>query len=406
LAKLDKPTTVSYLCEQKSDWFFLWLDPIQLMPLLINCWSDNIRLVYDNATHTTSNSPGVQIKFPNFGNTTPVEYLDVGRSDYAMYFGKMVETLVRSLGYRRGENLFGAPYDFRKAANEHQKFFSDFKALIEDAYEKNGGTRVVIVTHSMGSPMTHYFLVNQVSAEWKAKYVRAFVSLSGVFGGTVRAMKVFAVGDNLGNYFVSQNALRFEQRGNPSLAWLMPSPDLWAEDEVLVQSANVNVTLNNFDDFYDWMGLANDDGKMMRHDVLPLSKGIKAPGVEVFCWHGVNVSTVEKLVYSTFPTSSPEFEMGDGDGTVNRRSMEACLRWKGEQDQPVHHKTFWGIDHAQMIKGDIPSNSLKHLIADLNKQLNRGAAPAAAVVEEEETEMRQLCGNSIDDPCPTVIRVT
>ena len=33
---------------QTPDWFYLWLDPTQMLPWLINCWEDNIRLVYNN----------------------------------------------------------------------------------------------------------------------------------------------------------------------------------------------------------------------------------------------------------------------------------------------------------------------------------------------------------------------
>ena len=42
-------------------------------------------------------------------------------------------------------------------------------------------------------------------------------------------------GDNLGSYFVSTTAMQYEQRSNPSLAWLMPRPELWDQDQVLVQ---------------------------------------------------------------------------------------------------------------------------------------------------------------------------
>ena len=122
LAKINKPSTVSDICYYQSDWFYLWLDPTQMLPWTIACWADNIRLVYDPVTHTTSNSPGVQTKFPDYGNTTSIEYLDVGRSPYAMYFGKMVDHLLR-LGYKRKESIFGAPYDFRKAPSK-SSFFS------------------------------------------------------------------------------------------------------------------------------------------------------------------------------------------------------------------------------------------------------------------------------------------
>ena len=39
-----------------------------------------------------------------------------------------------------------------------------------------------------------YFLVRQPQ-EWKDKHIRAFISLSAPFAGTVRAIKVFAVGE-------------------------------------------------------------------------------------------------------------------------------------------------------------------------------------------------------------------
>ena len=48
------------------------------------------------------------------------------------------------LGYVRGENLVGAPYDFRKAANEHQEYFDDVKALVESTYTRNGEYSVLI----------------------------------------------------------------------------------------------------------------------------------------------------------------------------------------------------------------------------------------------------------------------
>ena len=52
----------------------------------------------------------------------------------------------------------------------------------------------------MGSPMTLYFL-NRQSQAWKDKHVAAMVTMSGVWGGTVRAMKVFAVGERIAKAF-------------------------------------------------------------------------------------------------------------------------------------------------------------------------------------------------------------
>ncbi len=85
----------------------------------IDCWADNTRLVYDNETRTTRNVDGVETRIPGFGNTTTVEWLDPFNQDVGAYFHFLVEALKATSGYTRGENLHGAPYDFRKAASEY-----------------------------------------------------------------------------------------------------------------------------------------------------------------------------------------------------------------------------------------------------------------------------------------------
>ena len=40
----------------------------------------------------------------------------------------------------------------------------------------------------MGNPVTLYFLTNYVTQEWKDKFIRIFVSLSGVWGGAVKTL--------------------------------------------------------------------------------------------------------------------------------------------------------------------------------------------------------------------------
>ena len=39
----------------------------------------------------------------------------------------------------RGENIHGAPYDFRRAANEHSLYFARLKTLIETTYKQVRG---------------------------------------------------------------------------------------------------------------------------------------------------------------------------------------------------------------------------------------------------------------------------
>lgn len=78
------------------------------------------------------------------------------------------------------------------SVDEQQEFFSNFKELIEDTYKKTG-MKVTLITHSMGSPMTLYFLNRQTQA-WKDRYIQSWVSLAGCWAGTVKALKVFIQG--------------------------------------------------------------------------------------------------------------------------------------------------------------------------------------------------------------------
>ena len=39
---------------------------------------------------------------------------------------------------------------------------------------------------------------------------------------------------------------------------------------------------------------------------------------------------------------------GNGDGTVNYRSLVGCTRWADQQKQRVTHHEFPGVDHLQV----------------------------------------------------------
>ena len=91
---------------------------IELAPLVIDCWIDNMRLEYNNITRTSHNPPGVYIRVPGFGQTETIEYLDPLKLSALGYFNNLVDKLVKNAGYTRGVDIRGAPYDFRKAPSK------------------------------------------------------------------------------------------------------------------------------------------------------------------------------------------------------------------------------------------------------------------------------------------------
>jgi lysophospholipase-3 len=70
----------------------------------------------------------------------------------------------------------------------------------------------MLIAHSMGNPVSLYWLNNLVTLEWKAKYIRSFVSLAGVWGGAAKTLRVMASGDNIDVFVVSPIRVRPYQR--------------------------------------------------------------------------------------------------------------------------------------------------------------------------------------------------
>ncbi|XP_068621391.1 lysosomal phospholipase A and acyltransferase-like [Battus philenor] len=325
-ARLNKTNVVHYICAKTSTGFFnIWLNLELLVPFVIDCWVDNTRLEYDNVTRTTRNPEGVEIRVPGWGNPEPVEWLDPSHDSTGAYFNTIGDALVK-MGYVRNVSLRGAPYDFRKAPNENGEFFVKLKTLVEETYVKNNNSAVTLLVHSMGGSMALHFLRLQKQS-WKDQYIRRLISLSTPWGGAVKALKVFAIGDDLGSLMLRESTMRAEQITCPSLAWLLPSPLFWKPGDVLVQTDKFNYTISHLEKLFTDMELPN--AWEMRKDVEKYAQDFSAPGVEVHCIYGYNISTVEQLVYKagTWLDGYPTLRTGDGDGTVNLRSLSACAHW-------------------------------------------------------------------------------
>lgn len=63
------------------------------------------------------------------------------------------------------------------------------------------------------------------------------------------------------------------------------------------------------------------------------------------------MNTMQNLDYrkKKFPDHQPKINFGDGDGTVNTRSLRGCLIWQGLQSQAVNYRNFSGVDHMSVM---------------------------------------------------------
>ena len=350
-AKLNKTSSAHEFCVTKTnDYFELWLNLLELTPMFIDCLIENLKLVYNKETRATLNNDGVDILVKNFGSTDTLEYFDDSRLSFTSYFSNLVDALVKKANYVRNKNIRGAPYDWRKAPDELNEFYVNLTHLCEQTYELNNKTKLILIAHSMGNPVVLYWLNNYVDKLWKSKYIKYFVSISSPWGGSIKVLRMMASGDDLSTGFLRPLTLRAYQRSAAATHFLLPSYLFWQKDEILISRPGQNYTVFDYDMFFKDLNFT--DGFELFKKTVHLLNDLQAPQVELHSLYGVGVKTPTSFFYkkhSEWPDSQPHVMYGDGDGTVNLRSLLGYQRWSDKQKESIYFREFKGVEHLETI---------------------------------------------------------
>lgn len=328
LTELYHPSSPRCGAHKGKGWFRLYLNYTALEDAAdVRCFAEQMATAYDAASDDYRNAQGVETRVPFFGSTRAFRYPDPDRRNFS-YMDKFVSRLER-LGYRDGENLFGAPYDFRYAvappghpSRVGDAFFGRLRRLVERASRANGGGPVTIVAHSYGGTLAHQFLLRR-PLPWRRRFVRRFVPVAAPWGGVVLGMLTIVAGNNLGLPFVDPLALKGEYRSLQSSLWPLPNPNAFRAGQPLVTTRSRTYTAHDMADFLDAIGLGAAIVPYQSR-VLPLFRELPSPRVPVACVVGVGLDTPEMLAYpgDDFDVT-PRMVMGDGDGLVNLVSLLA-----------------------------------------------------------------------------------
>jgi lysophospholipase-3 len=340
-------------------WFRLYLNHTALEdPAELRCFAEQMTAVYDAASGGDyRNVPGVETRVPYFGSTRAFRYPDPDRRNFS-YMDTFLSRLER-VGYRDGETLFGAPYDFRYAvappghpSRVGDAFFARLKGLVERASRLNGGQPVTIVSHSFGGTLAHQFLLRR-PLPWRRRFVRRFVPVAAPWGGVVLGMFTLVSGNNLGLPFVDPAALRSEYRSLQSSLWPLPSPSVFGAAQPLVTTRSRAYTAGDMAGFLGDIGMGDAVGPYESR-VLPLfRRELPSPRVPVACVVGVGVDTPEMLAYPGDGfDAAPRMVMGDGDGLVNLASLVAVdPAWRRPASQFSMVKVR-GVSHTGLLVDD------------------------------------------------------
>jgi lysophospholipase-3 len=287
-----------------------------------------------------------------------------------------MEKLVRALegvGYREGENLFGAPYDFRYAAappgqasREFSCFQSSLRMLVEQASDRNGDAPVILVTHSFGGINANVFL-RRSSLAWRRRYVKHFVMVSAGAGGGVSRLQ-FGGGSSSPP---PTDPLSFADtaRSFAGVFSTAPSPKVFGHAPLVITRAK-NYSAYDIPEYLRANGFS--DGEVARYvtRVLPVTLDFSAPAVPMTCINGIGVPTPEKLVYwdGDFGAKPDEVVYGDGDGASNIASLLALDTLIGADPEQDYFKSVLidNTSHGGAISDDFALDCLVNEVLEAN----------------------------------------
>ena len=266
---------------------------------------------------------------------------------------------MKSWGYKVGEDLLAAPYDWRYLP-ESQNLFPKLRVLIESTYTKTRGRKVALIAHSLGGRYTLMFLQGQSKA-WKQKYIHSFTSIGTPWGGATLSLVAIASGYNMRIPLVKGIDVRAEQRSSESNIFLLPNSFGFSPNEALIRTSNKNYTIQDYYSFFDDMNYPL--GKRRLAAMERIRSNMSHPGVPVHCLFSHGLQTEDKFVYpeGTFPDEQPVISWSDGDAIVTIDSLKACEKWDSSQTvvksfASIHHNNMFGDRNVQLYLNSILIN--------------------------------------------------
>ncbi|CAL4929925.1 unnamed protein product [Urochloa decumbens] len=356
-ASYEPPAPACVAAADGQGWFPMWPNhPATRDANHVPCFADQMSLVYDAGADDYRNADGVTTRVPHFGSSRSLIGWD-----------RVVRQL-EDMGYRDGETLLAAPYDFRYAvappghpSTVGARYFSDLARLLRSS-RLSTGRPAIVVAHSFGCALTYQFLLSR-PLPWRRRHVRHVVFLGSALGGFAPGMHALSAGMDYGLPGMSRPAMLRLARSQQSALWRLPTPLVFGDKPLAVVSAaaagnatstTTTYTARNMSAFLEAIGFG-EAVRPYETRVLPMWEALPAPMVPVTSVVGCGVRTPETYVFGKDGfEGEPEVVYGDGDGDINTVSLAGIEGWAEVEGQAlevvrlpgVRHSGFFSVDFA------------------------------------------------------------
>ncbi|ELP85207.1 1-O-acylceramide synthase precursor, putative [Entamoeba invadens IP1] len=300
-------------CARQRDNFRVWQVAEDLNPKKNRCLLKYMTPVYNTETGVLEDLEGVNVTVPQFGSTYSSSCLDPGMLTCSLteYFRPLIKKL-NKLGYVDGVDLYGAPYDWRYTGGDF--YAKRLENLLKSIKEKTG-KKAVLVSHSMGCPVT-FDALSKFNPE---DYVERWVTVGGAWLGAVELLN--EVLNGIDGVPVPKDMTIDLVRHIPAMFYMTPRGEQITGE--LVKVGNDVYTVDNIGDLYEKLPGMEVYGKKLYNEIKPTAPIIKKAPVKVYCTFSDGFETPRRLegsdVYSSFNVT-----YDNGDGVVNIESLQFC----------------------------------------------------------------------------------
>mmetsp|Transcript_98577 Transcript_98577/g.147763 ORF Transcript_98577/g.147763 Transcript_98577/m.147763 type:complete len:431 (+) Transcript_98577:2-1294(+) len=346
---------VPLICPRNSDWSRLWIQPSKA--LLVPCFIAELEQTFTD--NTFYNTQGVDIRTIDFGGVHGIDYLAYTSSGEPINSTDYMAPLIANLeaaGYVVGENLAGAPYDWRRTTDP-ENWNSDLKALIEQLYNQNGQTAVFILCHSMGNLEFAAFM-ETMDQSWKDQYVAGFISAAAPWSGASLAIRALVSGLEISKGIITIDAHKIAALVQTfgSVVWMVPTESLLGDEPVVITDTT-SYSYQQFSQLFADIG-ATTAGNIYESLGDSLST-LPNPNVPIYCLYGTNKQTELYYEYKNGLGEQPttiHYEQ-TGDGVVPLQSLQKCLSMN-----PVLSREFNLVGHGDLVKDPLFFNQVMNIV--------------------------------------------
>ncbi|ONM20977.1 Lecithin-cholesterol acyltransferase-like 1 [Zea mays] len=295
--------------------------------------------------------------------------------------GKLRAAL-EDMGYRDGDTMFGAPYDFRYAppspgqtSEVYSRYFKELMELVEAASERTR-KKAVILGHSFGGMVALEFVRNTPPA-WRSEHIERLVLVAPTLpGGFLEPVRNFASGtDILYVPATTPLATRAMWRSFESAIVNFPSPAVFGRLQaplVVTRERNYSASAQDMERFLAAVG-SGEAAEPFRRRAVPKMSSFAAPMVPMTYISGVGNRTPLRLVFwgDDFDAAPEAVAYGDGDGKIN--SISGLAFEKEMRRQPEQKKQFKSIkinkaQHSTIVTDDFALHRVIQEIVEANNQ--------------------------------------